>query len=145
MTITGVLYSSAAGYSNRLRPMVYNSGTPMEKRILSEHKMSFFAGHVALVATSTFFMASLIAEYHPQSKFKWLYYSLAGAATVGTGYLRAGAGEHFPSDIILGAAVGTLSGLLTPALHKHKIIRNERLGLYPVSPQGTGLTMLYIL
>ena len=73
MIMTGVLYTSGAGYTNRLRPMVYSSETPLEKRVLSEQKKSFFAGHVALVATSTFFMARVIADYHPDSKYKWLF------------------------------------------------------------------------
>ncbi|HTL10171.1 MAG TPA: phosphatase PAP2 family protein [Chitinophagaceae bacterium] len=147
MTATGVLYSSAAGYTNRLRPMVYSNGTPMEKRILSEQKKSFFAGHVALVATSTFFMARVIAEYHPQSRFKWLYYSVAGAATATTGYLRMAAGEHFLSDVLLGTAVGTLSGLLTPSLHKIKLVKSGKLAILPFANAGGtgGLTAIYRL
>ena len=145
MTITGVLYSSATGYTNRLRPMVYDAATPIEKRTNSEQKKSFFAGHVALVATSTFFMARVIADYHPDSKFKWLYYGIAGAATATTAYLRQAAGEHFPSDILLGTAVGTLSGLLTPSLHQHKLIKNKRLSIFPVSGHGCGLTAFYKL
>lgn len=147
MIITGVLYTSAAGYTNRLRPMVYSAETPMEKRILSEQKKSFFAGHVALVATSTFFMARVIDDYHPNSRFKWLYYGLASAATLGTAYMRAVAGEHFPSDIILGTAVGTLSGLLTPSLHKIKLVKSNRLSILPIGGSGStgGFTALYRL
>jgi len=147
MTITGVLYSAGAGYTDRLRPMVYSSGTPMEKRVLSEQKKSFFAGHVAVVATSTFFMARVIADYHPQSRFKWLYYSLASATTLTTAYLRQQAGEHFPSDIILGIAVGTVSGLLIPSLHKIKLVKTQRLSILPVGGSGStgGFTALYRL
>jgi membrane-associated phospholipid phosphatase len=125
--------------------MVYSPETPLEKRVLSEQKKSFFAGHVALVATSTFFMARVISDYHPESRLKWLYYSIAGAATATTAYLRQAAGEHFPSDILLGTVVGTLSGLLTPSLHKHKLIKNQRLSVLPFGGQGAGLTVLYRL
>ncbi len=147
MIITGILYTSAAGYTNRLRPMVYSAETPMEKRILSEQKKSFFAGHVALVATSTFFMARVIDDYHPNSRFKWLYYGLASAATLGTAYMRSAAGEHFPSDLILGTAVGTLSGLLTPSLHKIKLVTTNRLSILPIGGSGStgGFTALYRL
>ena len=145
MTVTGVLYSSATGYTNRLRPMVYDAATPIAKRTDSEQKKSFFAGHVALVATSTFFMARVLADYHPDSKFKWLYYGIAGAATATTAYLRQAAGEHFPSDLLLGAAVGTLSGILTPSFHQHKLIKNQKLSIFPVSGHGGGLTAFYRL
>ncbi|MES1222793.1 MAG: phosphatase PAP2 family protein [Bacteroidota bacterium] len=145
ITITGVLYSSAAAYANRLRPLVYSSETPLNKRTASDSRKSFFAGHVALVATSAFFAARVLADYHPESRFKWLYYSVAGAATIATGYMRQAAGEHFLSDILVGTTVGTLSGLLTPALHKNKLFKNQRMALLPFGGQGAGLTVLYRL
>jgi membrane-associated phospholipid phosphatase len=145
MTITGVLYSAGAAYTNRLRPLVYSPETPIEKRISPESKKSFFAGHVALVATSTFFIARVFSEYHPESRIKWLYYTVAGAATFTTAYLRQAAGEHFLSDILLGTAVGTLSGLLTPSLHQHKLIKNQRLSVLPFGGHGAGLVAVYRL
>jgi membrane-associated phospholipid phosphatase len=145
ITITGVLYSSAAAYVNRFRPFVYSTETPLDKRMASDSKKSFFAGHVALVSTSTFFMAHVFADYHPDSHFKWVAYSIASATTVATAYMRQAAGEHFMSDILLGTAVGTLSGLLTPALHQHKLIKNQRLSIFPFGTHGEGLTALYRL
>jgi membrane-associated phospholipid phosphatase len=145
VTITGVLYSSAAAYVNRFRPFVYSAETPLDKRTASDSKKSFFAGHVALVSTSTFFMARVYADYHPDSHFRWVAYSAAGAATIATAYMRQAAGEHFLSDILLGTAVGTLSGILTPALHQHKLIKNQRLSIFPFGSQGGGLTAIYRL
>jgi membrane-associated phospholipid phosphatase len=40
---------------------------------------------------------------------------LAGSALIGVA--RVGAGGHFPSDVIAGAAVGTGIGIAIPALH----------------------------
>jgi len=138
LTATGILYSSAAAYVNRLRPFVYDAQTPLGKRMSSDSRKSFFAGHVALVATSTFFIARVYADYHPDSHFKWVGYTLAGAATVATGYMRQAAGEHFLSDILLGTAVGTLSGILTPSLHQRKLIKNQRLSLLPFGGHSNG-------
>lgn len=145
ITTTGILYSSAAGYVNRLRPLVYSAETPLDKRTVSDSKKSFFAGHVALVATSTFFIARILADYYPDSRYKWLYYGVAGIMTAGTGYMRQAAGEHFLSDIMLGAAVGTLSALLIPSLHQHKLIRSQRLRIFPSGLHGAGLTAFYRL
>ena len=48
---------------------------------------SFFAGHVALVGTSVFFIAQTYADYHPDSRYKWAFYSgAARAMTALTGY-----------------------------------------------------------
>jgi membrane-associated phospholipid phosphatase len=90
-------------------------------------------------------MARVFAEYHPHSHFKWLAYSVAGAATLATAYMRQAAGEHFLSDILLGATIGTLSGILTPQLHQHTIIKNKRLGIYPFSGLRKGFTAIYHL
>ena len=145
LTATGILYSSAAGYVNRLRPLVYSDKTPPDKRTVSDSKKSFFAGHVAVVATSTFFVARVLDDYYPNSKFKWGYYGIAAATTVATGYMRQAAGEHFLSDILLGAAVGTLSGILTPSLHQRKLIKNQRLTLIPFGGTGAGFSAFYRL
>src|SRR5260370_15798884 len=94
LSVTGALYGSAAHYFPRLRPLVYDAGSPMDKRVASNSRNAFFAGHVALVATSTFFMARVFADYHPKSKLKWVVYGAAAAATVATAWLRHQAGEH---------------------------------------------------
>jgi len=146
MIMTGVLYTSAVHFVNRYRPLVYRSESPVDTRRSANSRNSFFAGHVALVATSTFFIAQAYADYHPDSHCKWLFYTGAGVLTAGTGYLRNKAGEHFPTDIALGTAIGTLSGLLTPALHRTKLMRNHRLSILPFGgQQSQGLALLYKL
>lgn len=144
MTMTGVLYTSATHYVNRFRPLVYSSESPMNVRTTGNARNAFFAGHVALVGTSVFFVARVLDDYHPDSHLRWLYYGLAAAMTGVTGYLRHRAGEHFPSDIALGTAVGTASGLLTPSLHRigHT---HPRLTILPFSGQGHGLAAFYRL
>jgi membrane-associated phospholipid phosphatase len=143
MTMTGVLYTSAVHYVNRHRPLVYESASPIGTRTSPNSRNSFFAGHVALVGTSFFFVAQTYADYHPDSRYKWAFYGGAAALTALTGYWRNLAGEHFPTDIALGAAVGMASGLLTPALHRVKGLRNSRLSLLPLSAHGSGLTAFY--
>ena len=145
MAITGALYTSSVHYFSRLRPLVYSSESPIDVRTSSNSRNSFFAGHVALVATSTFFMASAYADYHPDSQFKWVMYGIAGAATLTTGYLRSRAGEHNPSDILVGTIVGTASGLLVPRLHQTKLIKNQRLSILPFAGRGQGLALFYKL
>jgi membrane-associated phospholipid phosphatase len=117
----------------------------MDTRTSENSRNSFFAGHVALVATSVFFVARAYADYHPDSKFKWVMYGVAGAATVATAYLRNRAGEHFPSDVLVGAIVGTASGLLTPKLHQAKLIKNQRLSILPFAGRSQGLALVYKL
>lgn len=146
MSITGLLYTGSTYFTNRYRPYAYSSETPMDERVRGGAKNSFYAGHVALVATSSFFMAHVYADYHPESKVKWLMYTLAGAATGYTAYMRYRGGQHFPSDILLGITQGTLTGLLVPHFHKHPIIKDPNLSFFPyTNGQSHGLALVYKL
>src|SRR6476646_2861035 len=62
MAVTGTLYSTAAISANRYRPYAYNPAAPMSLRQGGGAKNSFFAGHVALVGTSTFFIAKVFSD-----------------------------------------------------------------------------------
>jgi membrane-associated phospholipid phosphatase len=143
LAATGVVYSTAVNLTNRYRPFTYESESPMNLAVESNSKKSFFAGHVALVATSTFFMARVYADYHPDSKLKWVFYCAAGALTAATGIMRNLAGMHFLSDVLLGATVGTLSGILVPSLHKIKPGKTPHLTILPFGGAGAGFTAIY--
>jgi membrane-associated phospholipid phosphatase len=142
MILTGVLYTSAVHWVPRLRPLTYEAASPLEQRQSSNSRNSFFAGHVALVGTSVFFIASTWSAYHPESNLKWVFYTGAGAITALTGYWRSRAGEHFPTDIALGAVVGVGMGMLAPGFHMPKKLA-KHLSLAPVGPAGPGLTLNY--
>ena len=142
---TGVIYGSSVYFVDRYRPDVYNTSLDMSYRTNGNYRNSFFAGHVAVVATSTFFIAKIFDDYHPESNWKWAVYGGAAAATIGMGYMRLEAGKHFLSDVVLGAAVGTLSGILTPALHKNKA-KKQAWSLQPsVMEKGAGFSFTYKL
>lgn len=146
MSITGILYTSATYFTDRFRPYAYSDETPMAWRTRGGAKNSFYAGHVALVATSTFFMAKVYADYHPGSNIKWLFYSVAGLATGTMAYLRHRGGFHFPSDILLGVTQGTLTGILVPHFHKKRLIKDPNLSISPFSNgESNGVAVVYKL
>lgn len=62
--------------------------------------MSFPSGHTSAV----FALATVMAKRYP--KHKWLYYAVATA----TGLARIRKSAHFPSDVLVGAGVGVLTG-----------------------------------
>src|SRR5688572_6280642 len=121
MAVTGFFYTGSVYLADRYRPYAYNPEAPMSERTRGGAKNSFFAGHVALVGTSTFFIAKILNDYHPDSKVKWLPFTLASVATGTTAYLRYRGGQHFLSDILIGTTLGTLSGILVPQFHKNKV------------------------
>ncbi|HUP13748.1 MAG TPA: phosphatase PAP2 family protein [Niastella sp.] len=145
MSVTGLLYTGSTYFIDRYRPYVWDEKTDLDYRTRGGGRNSFYAGHVALVATSTFFFAQVWADYHPDSKAKWVWYGLAGAATGATAYWRHRGGLHFPSDILLGITQGTLTGILVPKLHKTKLIKNQNLSITPFTGLSHGLAVRYKL
>lgn len=143
MGATGVPYVSAVYFGDRYRPYTYNPETPIDFKLRGGSRNSFYAGHPALVATSTFFMATVFSDYHPESKFKWLFYTLAGAATAGTAIGRYLGGRHFPSDLIIGVTMGTASGLIIPRIHRNKKLADRKTAIMPFFGESNGLTLVH--
>lgn len=139
MAITGLLYTSGDYFIDRYRPETYDETKPFGERLSGNEKNAFFAGHPALVATSTFFTASVYDMYHPTSGKKWIFYGIAAAATGTTVYLRHVAGKHWPSDLLVGTIVGVGSGMLVPRLHRNKPEKKHAWMIAPYMGEGYGI------
>lgn len=104
----------------RLRPYAYNVDVSQELRLAPAAKRSFFSGHTSLAFGSAVFTSTLFDHYYPESSLRpWVWGSSLAIAS-GVGYLRYAAGKHFPTDIIVGAVVGSAIGYVIPRLHKQK-------------------------
>jgi membrane-associated phospholipid phosphatase len=143
MGVTGVPYVSAVYFGDRYRPYAYNPEVPIDFRTRGGARNSFYAGHPALVATSTFFMATVFSDYYPHSRSKWLFYTLAGAATATTALARYYGGRHFPSDILIGVILGPASGILIPKIHKNKDLSKRKTTVMPFFGESSGLVMVH--
>lgn len=149
MAVTGLLYTGGTYLFDRYRPYTYKpsdgGGPNMGDKTDGNAKNSFPAGHVALVANSTFFFAKVFKDYHPDSPLRHYLFGGAALATGVTAYLRHRGGRHFPSDILVGAAIGTLSGILVPHFHKNKLLKNSNLSIMPFTGRSHGLALTYRL
>src|SRR5687767_9021363 len=144
MSVTGFLYTGSVYLTNRYRPYAFSEETPMTWRTRGGAKNSFYAGHVALVATSTSYMAKVYSDYYPDSKVKWVFFSVAGLATGSIAYLRHRGGFHFPTDILLGITQGTLTGILVPHFHKNPLVKNTNVKIMPYSNgESNGVALIY--
>lgn len=144
MAVTGALYTSATYFVNRYRPETYDNSIPIADRTGGNYKNSFFAGHVAQVASFSFFTAKVFSDYHPHSPWRWVMYSGAALTTGTTIYLRHKAGKHFPSDLLLGTLVGAASGMLVPHLHQQGKHQDTAWHISPhAQPGGTGIAFSY--
>ena len=106
--------------TGRTRPYAYNSdpAVPQEDKESLHAVRSFPSGHTAHAFMSVVFLNTVYGKLKPDSPLRpWLWAgSLVAAGTVG--YLRYDAGNHFPTDILAGAAIGGLAGWMVPRLHE---------------------------
>lgn len=153
MATNGIFYTGTALVTDRYRPLSYikpghenySNELRVDRQLNGNAKNSFLGGHPSLVATSTFFIAKVYSDYHPDSKYRWVFYTGAAALTTATAYLRHLSGRHFPSDLIVGSVAGTLSGILVPHFHKRQQFKNPNLSVVPYSGQSHGLLVRYKL
>jgi hypothetical protein len=81
--------------------------------------LSFFSGHASTVAALGATATYLAFVRSPKSPRPWITLGVATALTAFVSYERVRSGEHFPTDVIAGAAAGAAIGILVPHLHRH--------------------------
>jgi membrane-associated phospholipid phosphatase len=102
----------------RYRPYMYSGGVP--DGLETDYYNSFPSGSTSLAFLAAGFLsATFSAEY---SDSKWKIPVIAGAYTVAVGIAaaRIGSGSHFITDVLTGAAIGSLYGWGVPLLHRKR-------------------------
>ena len=143
MVTLGIYSISPIGpqFVTRYRPIVYYPIAPGINQKDGNMKASFYSGHVASLTASAMFVAKVYSDYHPDAN-EFAVYGLAAIPSLGMGVIRFMTLDHFPSDIAVGLAVGTLCGVLIPQLHR---VGGDGLsmGAYSSPTMGTGLTLAW--
>lgn len=137
LAVDAAIYAEALALSSALnllarsarvhpRPLVYHgSDAPASEKRKGEAAGSFYSGHANGAFLAAAYLGYTYPLRHPEfAHAAWLRAGAFGYAAVVAG-LRVAAGKHFPSDILVGAATGTLFGWLFPRLH-----------LRPAGPSG---------
>ena len=104
---------------NRTRPFMYYdpSTYPEEDVEEGDWANSFPSGHSTMAFTSAAFTSYTFCKYFPDSKFKIPVVAGSYAMAFGGAALRISSGNHFMTDVMTGAALGTAVGFLVPYLH----------------------------
>jgi hypothetical protein len=146
ITFTFYNYSPLGPYFiNRNRPAVYYPELGADAQKNSNNRNSFYSGHVASCAYSTFFMVKVFCDYHPDmGAGKYLLYLAAAVPPLFMGYARIRSLDHFPSDVAVGFGLGAIIGIVVPALHKVRCSKYLSLGL-ATSPEAVGLSVCWNL
>ena len=126
----------------RYRPFAYYEELSMDSKTGDGTVNSWFSGHTSTTSTASFFMAKVYTDYHPElGAKKWIFFGAALLPPAFVGIYRIKALKHFPTDVIMGTAVGAAAGILIP--HFHKIIKNKDLSVVPFAGKHSGLAMSY--
>ena len=146
-TITFTFYNYSwlgPTFQNRFRPLTYYSQLPLSARLDGGNRNSFYSGHTASMAFTSFFVAKVFCDYHPDLGFgKYLVYTAALVPPVVMGYFRVRALAHFPSDDLVGLTLGAAIGVILPAIHKANY-KGISFNLFS-SPDANGVNICYSL
>jgi membrane-associated phospholipid phosphatase len=116
LTVGLTLLTKAAAH--RDRPYAYNPAVPMRLRTGRDARHSFFSGHTSTLAACTFVSAKIWSDAHPDSRWRPAVWAGAVALPATVGWCRVRGGRHFPTDVLVGLAVGGAVGWLVPHLHR---------------------------
>jgi len=130
----------AKGLSKRPRPFAYNSNLSLEKRQRKSSYESFWSGHASLAFMTAVFSGYVYQNHHPGSHLIMPVWITGISCATATGILRVSSGNHFPSDVIVGAAAGSFIGWVIPWIHKEK---SRSLSLTTNVAGTSGLGILY--
>ena len=120
---------------DRPRPYMYFEGYPQKEIEERDWCKSFPSGHTTMAFTSAAFNTYVFSRYFPDSPWRFVVSGVSYAIAVTTAALRLASGNHFASDVLTGAALGTLCGFLIPWLHT--LSATDTSGNHGASPAPT--------
>ena len=137
------LPSLSKGTVKRIRPYVYSSKASLADKQVVDARHSFFSRHATFAFATSIFFANVYTDFHPDSEYKNYIWSGAIGLASAVSILRVTSGQHFISDVIVGAAVGSSIGYLIPYIHRNN---TEDFSLHTqISPNYSGLTFSFRL
>ncbi len=101
----------------RARPYMYFDGFPQDKVDDGDWNCSFPSGHTTLAFAGAAFTTMVFCQCFPDSNWNYAVAGISfGLATL-TGVLRMASGNHFFTDVLVGAIIGTACGFAVPYMH----------------------------
>lgn len=128
--------------TDRKRPYLFNDALAADERRAfavadGEGALeSFYSGHAAAAFAAAALLSSIVEDVHGPSATADIMRATSFTVAGFTAYARVRAGKHYPSDVLVGALVGTGIGLLVPRMHR---IREGGRPSVSVSPGGVAV------
>jgi membrane-associated phospholipid phosphatase len=121
----------------RKRPYVYSEILSQGEVYDHRGSASFYSGHTSFASSNAWFAALIFHDAFPDSQWVPVMYGAAIVVPVSTGIARVYAGEHFPTDVLVGYIMGAATAVAVVCSH-----RDERL---KIDTNGTVLRLTYAL
>lgn len=97
----------------RIRPYMYEPNPPAD---MDDYNESFPSGHSIMAFTGAAFTNALFALRYPDSPYRMPVTIAAWTFASATAALRVASGNHFVTDVLAGAAIGSFFGFAVPYL-----------------------------
>ena len=101
----------------RKRPYMYFAGYPEDELDNYDFEFSLPSGHTTNSFMNAAFLSYTFCKYYPESDYKIPVVATAYSLAFATAGLRMASGNHFFTDTLAGAALGTTIGFAVPWLH----------------------------
>lgn len=118
LAVNGALSQAIKVAVHRPRPLLYDRPAGDPAIAQARNYVSFYSGHTAGTFAAGIAYATTFSLRHPSSRYRRWVYGAAFAAGGTVGLLRVVSGNHFPSDVAVGAVAGSVIGYLVPRLHR---------------------------
>lgn len=132
--VSGAFVSQAKYTVQRPLPRTY-AGDPLLIRSARGYR-SFYSGHTSTVMAALTVASMTYVQRHGPSVWPWL---MTGAVTASVALERVAAGNHFYTDVMVGAGAGLFVGYFTARLHDRKGV--PALAFVPAPGGGAGLAL----
>jgi membrane-associated phospholipid phosphatase len=121
LAVNGALNQLVKMVVRRPRPKVYDVDPSSPELTDPGNYLAFYSGHASTAFAAGMAYATTFALRHPDSPSYKLVYGAAGLVGGTVALLRVLAGQHFPTDVMAGAAIGSALGLVIPRLHRRSL------------------------
>lgn len=125
----------------RNRPYMYYDGMPEKHLKDNDFQFSFPSGHSIDAFMGATFASYTFCKYYPSSKFKIPVIAVSYSLAATTAALRVASGNHFVTDILAGAAIGSAIGFLVPWMHTIAVKASTENLKLSLSPLGATLSI----
>ncbi len=112
--------------TKRNRPYMYFEDFPREKVSDNDFQFSFPSAHTTDAFMGATFLSYTFCKMYPDSDAKVPLIVTSYSLACITGALRMASGNHFLTDVVSGAVLGSLTGFVIPFVHTFNLNERER-------------------